>query len=49
VSPDRQRSWLEEWCNKYNHTMGLMRTLASIVAGVTGVLIFLKLFFGFWD
>ena len=39
------KSKLEEWFDKYNHTMGFLRTLFGLISSVTGVLVFLKVFY----
>jgi hypothetical protein len=38
------RGGLERWLDRHNHKMELLRTLTSAVAGVTGILIFIKVF-----
>ena len=39
-----QRSYLELWLDKHNHKMELIRTFGSLIAAMTGVLVFLKVF-----
>ena len=38
------RSRLEKWLDKHNHTMELMRTLFGAVAAITGTVVFLRIF-----
>ena len=40
-----KKSKLEKWFDKHNHTMGFLRTLFGLVSSVTGVLVFLKVFY----
>jgi hypothetical protein len=41
--PD-SRGGLENWLDKHNHKMELLRTVTSTLAALTGVLIFVKVF-----
>jgi hypothetical protein len=39
-----QRSYLELWLDKHNHKMELIRTFGSLIAAITGLLVFVKVF-----
>ena len=39
-----KRGHFEKWLDKHNHKMELMRTLFSLLAAVTGIMVFLKIF-----
>jgi hypothetical protein len=41
---NRNRGYFEKWLDKHNHKMELMRTLFSLLAALTGSLVFLKIF-----
>jgi hypothetical protein len=34
----------ERWIDKHNHKLEFVRTIGSIIAAITGVLVFLKVF-----
>jgi hypothetical protein len=34
----------ERWIDKHNHKLEFIRTIGSIIAAITGVLVFLKVF-----
>ena len=34
----------ERWIDRHNHKLELVRTLGSVIAAITGVLVFLKVF-----
>jgi hypothetical protein len=34
----------ERWIDKHNHKLELVRTIGSIIAAITGLLVFLKVF-----
>jgi hypothetical protein len=35
---------MEKWLDKHNHKMELMRTLLSLIAALTGMLVFARIF-----
>jgi hypothetical protein len=39
-----QRDKVERWIDRHNHKLELVRTFGSLIAAVTGVLVFLKVF-----
>ena len=39
-----QRDRVERWIDRHNHKLELVRTFGSLIAAVTGVLVFLKVF-----
>ena len=41
---DRKRGKFERWLDLHNHKMELMRTVFSLIAAVTGTLVFFKVF-----
>lgn len=41
---EKKGDYLELWLDKHNHLMALLRTVTSLVAAVTGILVFLKVF-----
>ena len=41
---DSPKDNYERWIDKHNHKLELVRTLGSIIAAVTGLLVFLKVF-----
>lgn len=40
----RRRDRLERFIDEHNHKLELVRTVGSIIAAVTGLLVFLKVF-----
>ena len=38
------KSDLEKWLDNHNHTMELMRTVFGLIAALTGICVFLKVF-----
>jgi hypothetical protein len=40
----KKRGSFEKWLDKHNHKMELMRTAFSLIAAVTGIFVFLKVF-----
>ena len=34
----------ERWIDRHNHKLELVRTLGSVIAAITGLLVFLKIF-----
>ena len=54
TDPKREKKWedrletpkdnYERWIDKHNHKLELVRTVGSIIAAVTGLLVFLKVF-----
>jgi hypothetical protein len=40
----KKRDKFELWLDKHNHEMELLRTVASTLAAIMGVLVFLKVF-----
>ena len=38
------RDLIERWIDRHNHKLELVRTLGSLIAATTGVLVFLKVF-----
>tara|TARA_Y100000310_G_scaffold153804_1_gene153337 strand:- start:14100 stop:14267 length:168 start_codon:yes stop_codon:yes gene_type:complete len=34
----------ERWIDKHNHKLELIRTVGSVIAAITGLLVFLKVF-----
>ena len=40
----RKRGRFEEWLDRHNHKMELLRTFGSVLGALTGVCIFLKVF-----
>jgi len=40
----KKRGGFEKWLDKHNHKMELMRTAFSLIAAVTGIFVFLKVF-----
>ena len=41
---DAPKDNYERWIDKHNHKLELVRTMGSIIAAITGVLVFLKVF-----
>jgi len=41
---DSPKDNYERWIDKHNHKLELVRTFGSIIAAITGVLVFLKVF-----
>jgi hypothetical protein len=41
---EKKRDWLESWIDKHNHKLEVIRTIGSIIAAITGFLVFLKVF-----
>lgn len=39
-----ERDHLESWLNRHNHKMELLRTTTSIIAAVTGIFVFGRIF-----
>ena len=39
-----KRGRIERWLDRHNHKMELIRTFGSVLAAITGVCIFLKVF-----
>ena len=42
LSPNRDN--YERWIDRHNHKLEFIRTIGSIIAAITGVLVFLKVF-----
>lgn len=40
----KKRGGWEQWLDRHNHKMELARTIGSILAALTGVMVFLKIF-----
>ncbi len=40
----RPKDNYERWIDKHNHKLELVRTMGSVVAAITGLLVFLKVF-----
>ena len=40
----KKRGGIERWLNRHNHKMELLRTGGSVIAALTGICIFLKVF-----
>ena len=41
---DSPKDNYERWIDKHNHKLEFVRTVGSIIAAITGVLVFLKVF-----
>lgn len=39
-----RRGSVEKWLDRHNHKMELMRTMFSLIAAVTGVFVFARIF-----
>jgi len=44
MTEKKRRDRFELWLDKHNHVMELFRTLFSMIAAGTGILVFLKVF-----
>jgi hypothetical protein len=43
-SHDSSRDNYERWIDRHNHKLEFVRTIGSVIAAITGVLVFLKVF-----
>lgn len=41
---NKKRGKFEKWLDEHNHKMELMRTMFSLIAAITGIFVFLKVF-----
>lgn len=44
MAKKNKRGLMEKWLDKHNHKMELMRTLFSLIAALTGMLVFARIF-----
>jgi len=39
-----KRGFVERWLDRHNHKMAMLRTVFSLIAALTGILVFLRVF-----